>query len=152
LDRAIPALAEMVNNGDLHRLVKLARLYGSAEDALTDEMVGRLAETVGNGLSLLDRFNRGGAENVVKMLEGLNENGSLDKLATMLPQLSERLATLQQVLQSMDVAAAASRSAAPSAGGLGGLWQMMRDPEAQDTLRFMLAVGKELRKGWRNTR
>ena len=25
---------------------------------------------------------------------------------------------------------------------------LMRDPEAQDTLRFMLAVGKQLRKGW----
>jgi hypothetical protein len=24
----------------------------------------------------------------------------------------------------------------------------MRDPESQDTLRFMLAVGKQLRKGW----
>ncbi len=62
LDRAIPAIAEMVNNGDLDRLVKLARVYGSAEDALTDEMVGRLTDTLGNGLSLLDRFSRGGAE------------------------------------------------------------------------------------------
>ena len=62
LDRAIPALAEMVNNGDLNRLVKLVRVYGSAEDALTDEMVSRLVDTVGNGLSLLDRFSRGGAE------------------------------------------------------------------------------------------
>ena len=52
LDRAIPALAEMVNNGDLNRMVKLARVYSSAEDALSDEMVGRLTETVGNGLSL----------------------------------------------------------------------------------------------------
>lgn len=72
LGRAIPALAQMVDNGDLDRLVKLARVYGSAEDALTDEMVGRLTETVGNGLSLLDRASRGGAEHVVKMLEGLD--------------------------------------------------------------------------------
>ena len=148
LARAIPALAEMVNNGDLHRLVKLARVYGSAEDALTDEMVGRLTETVGNGLSLLDRASRGGAEHVVKMLEDLQESGALERIATMLPQLAERLATVQQVLQSIDAAAAASRATAPSAGGIGGLWHLMRDPESQETLRFMLAVGKELRKGW----
>jgi len=148
LARAIPALAEMVNNGDLHRLVKLARVYGSAEDALTDEMVGRLTETVGNGLSLLDRASRGGAEHVVKMLEDLQESGALERIATMLPQLAERLATVQQVLQSIDAAAAASRATAPSAGGIGGLWHLMRDPESQETLRFMLAVGKQLRKGW----
>ncbi|KAB2870439.1 MAG: hypothetical protein F9K36_15255, partial [Burkholderiaceae bacterium] len=76
LDRAIPALAEMVNNGDLNRLVKLARVYGSAEDALTDEMIGRLTETVGNGLSLLDRASRGGAEQVVTMLEKLHDSGA----------------------------------------------------------------------------
>jgi uncharacterized protein YjgD (DUF1641 family) len=148
LDRAIPALAEMVNNGDLNRLVKLVRVYSSAEDALTDEMVGRLVDTVGSGLSLLDRFNRGGAEHVVKMLEGLQESGALERIATMLPQLAERLATVQEVLQSIDAAAAASRAAEPSSGGVGGLWQMMRDPEAQDTLRFLLEVGKQLRKGW----
>ena len=152
LDRAIPALAEMVNNGDLNRLVKLVRVYGSAEDALTDEMVSRLVDTVGNGLSLLDRFSRGGAEHVVKMLEGLQESGALERLATMLPQLADRLATVQEVLQSIDAAAATSRTAPPSGGGFGGLWHLMRDPEAQDTLRFMLAVSKELRKGWGATK
>jgi uncharacterized protein YjgD (DUF1641 family) len=148
LDRAIPALAEMVNNGDLNRLVKLVRVYSSAEDALTDEMVSRLTDTVGNGLSLLDRFSRGGAEHVVKMLEGLQESGALERLAAMLPQLADRLATVQEVLQSIDAAAAASRAAPASTGGIGGLWNLMRDPEAQDTLRFMLAIGKQLRKGW----
>jgi uncharacterized protein YjgD (DUF1641 family) len=151
LDRAIPALAEMVNNGDLQRMVKLARVYSSAEDALTDEMVGRLTETVGNGLSLLDRFSRGGAEHVVKMLEDLQKSGALERIATMLPQLAERLAMVQEVLQSIDAAAAASRAAGPSAGGFGGMWSLMRDPETQDTLRFMLAVGKQLRQGWRTT-
>ncbi len=146
LDRAIPAIAEMVNNGDLDRLVKLARVYGSAEDALTDEMIGRLTDTVGNGLSLLDRFSRGGAEHVVKMLENLQSSGSLERIATMLPKLEGRLTMMQQTLESIDAAAAASRSAPPSAGGFGGLWSMLRDPETQDTLRFMLTIGKQLRK------
>ncbi len=146
LDRAIPAIAEMVNNGDLDRLVKLARVYGSAEDALTDEMIGRLTDTLGNGLSLLDRFSRGGAEHVVKMLENLQGSGTLERIATMLPQLEGRLTMVQETLESIDAAAAASRSAPASAGGFSGLWSMLRDPEAQDTLRFMLTVGKQLRK------
>ena len=148
LERAIPAIAELVNSGDLNRIARLARVYASAEDALTDEMVGRLADTVGNGLSLLDRFSRGGAEHVVKMLEGLHESGALERIATLLPQLVDRLTTVQEALLSIDAAAAASREAAPSAGGVGGLWHMMRDPETQDTLRFLLAIGKQLRRDW----
>ncbi len=147
LVRALPALTQMVSNGDLERLSQLARLYSSAQDALTDEMVSRLADTVGNGLSLLDRFSRGGADNVVKMLESLQASGALERLSTMLPQLIERLAMVQDLLQSVDDAAAASRAAQPSAGGLGGLWHLLRDPESQDTLRFLLAVGKQLRQG-----
>jgi uncharacterized protein YjgD (DUF1641 family) len=146
LDRAIPALAEMVNNGDLNRLVKLARVYGSAEDALTDEMVGRLTDTVGSGLSLLDRFSRGGAEHVVKMLEDLQGSGALERIATTLPKLESRLTMVHELLQSLDAAAAASRAAPASPGGFGGLWNMLRDPESQDTLRFMLSLGKQLRK------
>lgn len=148
LDRAIPVIAELVHSGDLHRLAKLARVYASAEDALSDEMISRLTETVGNGLSLLDRFSRGGADHVVRMLEDLQQSGSLDRLATMLPQLTDRLTTVQEVLLQVDAAAAASQAAPPSKGGVAGLWQMMRDPETQDTLRFVLAVGKTLRKGW----
>ncbi|MDE2614447.1 MAG: DUF1641 domain-containing protein [Burkholderiales bacterium] len=147
LDRAIPVLSELVASGDLQRLARLARVYASAEDALTDEMVGRLTETVGNGLSLLDRFSRGGAERVVGMLEGLHDSGALERIATTLPALAERLGTVQDLLGSVDAAAKASRSVPRSAGGFGGLWQMLRDPEAQDTLRFLLTLGKQLRQG-----
>jgi uncharacterized protein YjgD (DUF1641 family) len=147
LDRAIPALAEMVHNGDLQRLVKLARVYGSAEDALTDEMVGRLTETVGNGLSLLDRFARGGAERVIAILEGLESSGALQQLADAVPRLTERLTRLQSTLAAIEAAATATRELPPSRGGVGGLWQLMRDPDTQDTLRFLLVVGKELRSG-----
>lgn len=147
LARALPALTQMVNNGDLERLSHLARVYSSAQDALTDEMVSRLAETMGNGLSLLDRFSRGGADNVVRMLESLQASGALERLSTMLPQLIERLSMVQDLLQAIDDAAAASRAARPSPGGIGGLWQMLRDPETQDTLRFLLAVGRQLRTG-----
>lgn len=147
LGRALPALARLVENGDLERIAQLARLYSAAQDALTDEMVGRIAETFGNGLALLDRLNRGGAESLVGMIESLHATGALQRLATTLPQLLERMTMIQDMCQAVDDAAAASRSARPPRGGLRSLARLMRDPEAQSTLRFLLDVGRKLREG-----
>jgi hypothetical protein len=145
LARAIPALAEIVNNGDLDRLAKLARVYGSAEDALTDEMVGRLAETLGEGMSLLDRMSRGGAGRLVEMLARLEASGSLQRLAETLPRLIERMELLEDLLAGFDRAAAETAQAPRAAGGVGGLWSLMRDPDNQDALRYLINLGKALR-------
>lgn len=145
LARAIPALAEIVNNGDLDRLAKLARVYGSAEDALTDEMVGRLAETLGEGMSLLDRLSRGGAGRLVEMLARLEASGSLQRLAETLPRLIERMELLEGLLAGFDRAAAETAQAPRAAGGVGGLWSLMRDPDNQDALRYLINLGKALR-------
>ncbi|HQT25901.1 MAG TPA: DUF1641 domain-containing protein [Burkholderiales bacterium] len=143
LEKAIPAIAEMVNNGDLERLVHLARVYGSAQDALTDEMVGRLAETLGEGLSLLDRFSRGGALRLVEMLERLESSGALERTAKVVPLLVERLGMLEDMLHCVEEAA--KEQVAPSPGGFGGLWSLMKDPDNQESLRFLISVGKRLR-------
>jgi len=145
LAKAIPALADLVNNGDLDRLAKLARVYGSAEDALSDEMVGRLAETAAEGLSLLDRLSRGGAGRLVELLANLEASGSLERMAATLPRLVERLEQLDNMLHAFDAAAAKSAQAPRAEGGLGGLWSMMRDPDNQDALRYLINLGKELR-------
>lgn len=150
LDRAIPAIAEMVNNGDLNRLVKLARVYSSAEDAMTDEMVSRLIDTIGAGLSLLDRVNRGGGERIVGMLERLESTGGLEKLASTLPQLVDRLEMVRSLLQCMEDAAVASHKAPRAGGGVGGLWRIVKDPDAQDTLQFLMLLGKQLRTSCRS--
>ena len=147
IGRALPAIARLVENGDLERVSQLARVYSSAQDALTDEMVGRMAETIGNGLLLLDRASRGGAESVITMLESLNASGALERLSSTLPQLLDRLGMVQALLQAVDDAGAASRAAQSSPGGFGGLWRLLRDPDSQDTLRFLLDVGKKLREG-----
>ena len=42
--KALPAIASLVENGDLDRLVQLARLIGSAQDAMTDDMIVRLTD------------------------------------------------------------------------------------------------------------
>jgi uncharacterized protein YjgD (DUF1641 family) len=125
---ALPAISQLVANGDLERLVALARTYGAAQDAMTDEMVTRLAGTVAESLSLIDRMNRAGLDRLV---------GSIERLAVV----------LERTMGALD-AANQEMSAKPAAGGgFGGLWQLMRAPENQETLRFLLAFGRAFRKG-----
>ncbi|MGW8270125.1 MAG: DUF1641 domain-containing protein [Burkholderiales bacterium] len=145
LYRAIPALADLVNNGDLDRLAKLARVYGSAEDALSDEMISRVAETAAEGMSLLDRLNRGGAGRLVELLAHLEASGDLHRIAEAIPRLVDRLDTLEGMLHGFEAAGEATEKGARAAGGLGGLWSMMRDPDNQDALRFLINLGKEMR-------
>ena len=145
LERAIPALVQLVENGDLQRLVKLARLYSSAEDAMTEEMVGRVAETIGGGMSLLDRLNRGGGERVVAMLERLEHSGALEKMADTMPRILDRLDQVHAMLACVEHAAVASDKAPQSRGGTLALWHLMKSPETQDTLNFLMLLGKELR-------
>jgi uncharacterized protein YjgD (DUF1641 family) len=144
LYRAIPALAELVNNGDLDRLAKLARVYTAAEDSLSDEMVGRLAETVTEGMSLLDRLSRGGAGRLVEMLAHLEASGNLKRIADTLPRLLERMEMLDALLHAFEASCATTTQQPKSAGGFGGLWGLMRDPENQDALRFLINVGKAM--------
>jgi hypothetical protein len=80
IDRALPTIAQLVENGDLERLAGIARLIGSTEDAMTDEMVGRLSGTVSHGLDLLDRINRSGIDRALPTIAQLVENGDLDRL------------------------------------------------------------------------
>ncbi|MCC7081733.1 MAG: hypothetical protein IT530_13760 [Burkholderiales bacterium] len=124
---ALPALAQLVANGDLDRLVALARTFGAAQDSVTDEMVGRLAETLAESLCLMDRLQRAGIERLVGTLE-------------------RGMDLLERVTRALDAAERASAGQTPSAGGMGGLWQVMRTPENQETLRFLLALGREFRK------
>lgn len=145
LERAIPALARMVNNGDLDRLSSVARVYASAEDALTDEMVARMAETLAEGMSLLDRLSRGGAGRLVEMLAQMEASGSLKRMAEAMPRLIQRMDMLEGMLAAFDTAAAECARTPRAAGGIGGIWSMMRDPDNQDALRYLINLGKAMR-------
>jgi uncharacterized protein YjgD (DUF1641 family) len=145
LSKAIPALADLVNHGDLDRLAKLARVYSSAEDSVSDEMIGRLAETFSEGMSLLDRLNRGGAARLVEMLARLEAGGNLKRIADALPRLVDRTEKLGAVLNAFEQAAAASAKEPRAPGGIGGMWSMLRDPDNQDALRFLINLGKTTR-------
>ncbi|MGO8755483.1 MAG: hypothetical protein ACLQHK_09670 [Gallionellaceae bacterium] len=145
LEKALPTLSRMAADGDLDRLSQLARVYSSAQDALTDEMVGRLAETLGEGLSLLDRLNRGGAGRLVEMLEHLQSTGALERIASTLPQLLERLDMVAGLLGCLESAASKSR-VQPAAGGIGSLWRIMTDEKTLHSLQFLLAMGEQMQE------
>jgi uncharacterized protein YjgD (DUF1641 family) len=145
LSKAILPLAEMVNNGDLERLAQLARVFHAAQDALTDEMVGRLAETVGEGMSLLDRVNRSGFWRLVEVMERLESTGALERIAISLPQLLERLDMVSGMLSCLENAAKNSR-AQPAKGGIGSLWHIMTDEKTVNSLQFLLNMSEQMQE------
>lgn len=186
---ALPTLARMVRDGDLERVAGLARWAGSAQDALTDDIVARLAQTAGGGLDLLDRVNRSGIDRALPAIAELSENGDLERivglarlvgsaqdalsddiigrLALMAGELMclvDRLArnpsffrlldllgkpevqnTLISLLEGLGSARRTVEQSPPPKGGLGGAAKLARDPGLHDALLFASAFGKQLR-------
>lgn len=145
LEKALPVLSRLVADGDLERIAHLARLIGSAEDAMTDDMVGRLAATAGEGMSMIDRITRGPFARLVSIVEHMDETGFLDRLAEAVPRLVEHADNVERLLGCLQEAGKEARSAPPQPGGIGGLWRMMRDPDSQMTLHFLLTLGRKMR-------
>lgn len=145
IGKALPALTRLVEDGDLDRVAALARTYAAAEAAVTDDMIGRLAETIGNSLSLVDRLNRAGIDRVVGVFERLTVGGELDRLDATVDQLGRLMGLAEGMVKSVDEAHEESRSAPPSGGGLFGLLRLMRDPESQKTIRFAFAFARRFR-------
>ncbi len=185
LDKAIPVLAQMVQNGDLERIAQMARLLGSAQDAVTDEMVGRLTETVSGGMTLIDQINRSGLDKVIPVLAQMTQNGDLERVAqmarlvgsaqdaltdemigrltemvsggmTLLDQVNRngaarliniltRLETVEAMLEGVQEAAHSVERQPPPAG-LRGLWKMITDRDNHKVMHFFMAVGKELQR------
>jgi uncharacterized protein YjgD (DUF1641 family) len=178
--RALPAFAALVENGDLDRLVALARALGSAADALSDDIVSRLAGTAADGLDLLDRVNRSGVARALPAFAALVENGDLDRLVALARALGsaadalsddivsrlaqtvgdalvlvdratrsgladrlialadqiERSRLLSDVLTALEATSRRLEGEPPPRGGVGGLLALLRDPEVQSALRF----------------
>lgn len=144
LDRVIPVLGRLVEAGDLDRVAHYCRLVGAAEDALSDDIVGRLAQVAAEAVIVLDRLNRSGVGKLIDLLDKLNGSGILDGLAERLPRLMENMDRFDRLLACMDQAAEDVKSRTPSTGGIGPLLGLLRDPENQASLRFALAVCRRL--------
>ncbi|BAU49754.1 hypothetical protein SVA_3206 [Sulfurifustis variabilis] len=128
--RALPAIAQLVENGDLDRLVSLARLFASIEDSLSDDIVSRLATVWAGTAALVDKLGRN--EGFVKLIDILGRE------------------EVQRALIDLAESACAARTEAAALpapkGGLGGLWQLAKDPGTQGALRFVALVSRQSRK------
>ena len=128
LDKALPAISRMVENGDLDRVVNLSRVLGAASDALSDDIIERLAETGSELLCIADRLAR--SEGLIRLLELLEREHIVNTLADM-----------------GEAAAAAKATYTPnSTGGIPGMLKTMSDPDVQDALKYFATLFKELKK------
>ncbi|MBS1189489.1 MAG: hypothetical protein H6R10_1281 [Rhodocyclaceae bacterium] len=145
IERALPVLSRMVADGDLARIADLARLVGSAQDAMTDDMINRLAGTFGDALCMIDRIMRGGFDRLVGVIEHLESTGALERLADAMPRLVAHAENVERILGCLDASVQEAQTQPRPSGGIGGLWSLMRDPDTQATLRFLLGLGGRLR-------
>jgi uncharacterized protein YjgD (DUF1641 family) len=67
----------------------------------------------------------------------------LDRLVGSIERLAE---VLERAMGALEAANLEMKSQ-PAGGGFGGLWALMRSPENQETLRFLLAFGRGMRGG-----
>jgi uncharacterized protein YjgD (DUF1641 family) len=130
IDRALPAIAQLVENGDLERVVGLARLIGAMEDSLSDDIVNRLSLIVTGLAALVDKLARN--DGFLHLVEILGQE------------------EVQNTLVDMICAASAAKTEAAtlpaSKGGFGGIWKIASEPDTQDALRFLVSMVKQLNK------
>ncbi len=125
--KALPAIGRLVDNGDLDRVVDLVRLVGGAQDAMTDDMIVRVAGVASHGLTLV---------------EGVTRTGLADQLVKIAAHL-ERSGLAPDLLDAVDHAAKEVAAAPRVKGGMAGLWglfKLMRKPETLQAIHFAVAL------------
>jgi hypothetical protein len=109
---------------ELEQLVEIATLIGSARDAMSDEMVARLARAISEVATLLDRLTRNEALlHLLRTLERPEGQRLLFGLSRSLSLTSGKIAALP-----------------PASGGIAGLWSLAREPGVQDALRSLTVL------------
>ena len=109
---------------DLAKLIELAAAISAAQDAMTDDIVTRLASAMGEGMILMDRLTRN--QGLMALLQALNQ-----------PAVQDSLECLADALRSGSVMDAVNVKT-PKTGGYGGLLRMAKDPDVQDAV-YLLA-------------
>ena len=69
---------------DLAKLIELAAAISSAQDAMTDDIVTRLASAMGEGMILMDRLTRN--QGLMSLLQALNQPAVQDSLECLADQ------------------------------------------------------------------
>ena len=118
---------------DLAKLIELAAAISSAQDAMTDDIVTRLASAMGEGMILMDRLTRN--QGLMSLLQALNQ-----------PAVQDSLECLAEALRSGSLMEAVSAKT-PKTGGYGGLLRMAKDPDVQDAIYTLARVVKGMNPG-----
>lgn len=107
-------------------LVEMLNFLGSAKDAMSDDMVTRLARTASEGMNLLDRLTRN--EGLMRLLQVLDR-----------PEMQYHLMSFGDALSKMsrDLAIAP-----PARGGIWCLFRMARRPGVLEGLRSLSLLGQ----------
>ncbi|MHB1186138.1 helical membrane plugin domain-containing protein [Thiobacillus sp.] len=113
---------------DLQRLVEVAQLITAARDAMSDEIVTRMAGAMSEGLTLLDRLTRN--EGLMHLLKVLDRQDT----QYLLIALSDAVHAASQEIP----------AAPPATGGLACMLRVIRDPGTQEGIRLLSVVGKHL--------
>ena len=140
-ERALPILSRLPDNGDLQRVVDIARTVAAAEDAMNDDMVGRIAQMGAEALSGIDRLNRSGVEKLIDILDRLNNSGSLDILADRLPKLIQHIEMVDRLIGCLNQGSEDNKQLPPPAGGMMAINRIMGDAENQAALQFLMSIG-----------
>lgn len=122
------ATLDQIDRNDIEGLVEIANLVAAARDAMSDEIVTRVAGALSEGLTLLDRLTRN--EGLMRLLQVLDQPDSQNLLIA----LSEAVHATSQ-----DIAAAP-----PARGGLGCMMRVARDPGTQEGIRLLSLLGKHM--------
>ena len=123
-----------ISNKDLERLGELASIVAATQDALTDDMVSRLASAFSEGMILLDRVTRN--EGLVRFLQVLDspENQAL------LVGLSDALTKTSREIASTP----------PAKGGIGCTYKVLTSEGTLEGLRLISLLGTHLSESLRD--
>jgi uncharacterized protein YjgD (DUF1641 family) len=124
--RALPAITQLVENGDLERLIAMGRLMAAIEDSLSDDIVNRLAAVATEIAALIDKLAR---SRLIEVLVREDVQHAMINMAEAVCAANDAVTELPK-----------------PKGGIGGLWQLIKDPGTQDALRIMSLVSWKLRK------
>jgi hypothetical protein len=111
---------------ELEQLSQLATLVTAARDAMSDELVIRLASTMSEGIALIDRLTRN--EGLMRLLQVLDR-----------PEIQHYLLGMSDALSQMSREVAA---APPLKGGIVGLLRLARAPGTLEGLRSISLLGQ----------
>ncbi len=121
-----PQVPPMLDEAAVNSLVEMINLLAAAKDAMSDEIVTRVARTASEGMTLLDRLTRN--EGLMRLLQVLDR-----------PETQYYLIGLSDALSQMSREIAASP---PAKGGIVGLLRLAREPGTLEGLRSLSLLGQ----------